>query len=501
MAVNVEDQLRRAAERDAAGDLGAAADAYRSILSHAGEHPGILAALGSVSQRMGDAALAEEHYRRALALDPAQPAVLVNLGALVKERGDVDAALGLFERAVAAGGGAPAATNLALALHETGDLDGALARYEAAVALDPGMAIARFNFANALADAGRPEAASAQYRAALAREPGFEDARWNLAHVLLRQGDYPGGFDAFESRWHVGEHKGALAAFTAPFWRGEVRSGATLLVWGEQGFGDVLQFARYVPMIAGRGLRVVLAVQPSLVALMRSLEGAAQVLSLHDALPAHDWHCPVMSLPRLCRTTRADVPATIPYLAARPERVAEFARRVPADGVRVGLVWSSGIRRHSPTLYRFGIEKSLPGRLLEPLAMPGVRLVSLQVGSDAPPPAVPLFDPGPELADFADTAALVEALDLVITVDTAVAHLAGALGKPVWILLNTQACWRWALGGDTSPWYPTARLYRQVHAGDWRAPLAAVERDLRALVEARGARQGWLGRWLRGRGS
>jgi Flp pilus assembly protein TadD len=496
--VNVEQELRRAAERDAAGDLGAAAAIYRAVLAATGAHPGILAALGSATQRMGDAEGAEGHYRRALEFDPAQPAVLVNLGALVKARGDIDAALALFERAVESGGGAPAVTNLALALHETGDLDAALARYETAVALDPDLAVVRFNFANALADAGRAQAAIAQYRAALALDPGFDDARWNLAHVLLRAGDYPAGFAAFEARWQVGEHKGTLAGFAAPFWQGEARPGATILVWGEQGFGDVLQFARYVPMLAARGLRVVQAVQPSLVALMRTLDGVAQVVALDAALPPHDWHCPVMSLPRLCGTTRDDVPADIPYLSADPGRVADFRRHLPAEGLRVGLVWSSGIRRHSPTLYRIGVEKSLPGSLLEPLALPGVRLVSLQVGSDAPPPAVPLVDLGAELKSFADTAALVAALDLVVTVDTAVAHLAGALGKPVWILLNTQACWRWALAPDTSPWYPSARLYRQVRAGDWRTPLAAMERDLRALAAQGGERPGWLSRILRG---
>jgi Glycosyltransferase family 9 (heptosyltransferase) len=266
-------------------------------------------------------------------------------------------------------------------------------------------------------------------------------------------------------------------------------------VFSEQGFGDTIQFVRYVPLAAERGARVILRVQPELVRLVATLAGVQDVGPAGGAPPACDFYCPIMSLPRAFGTTLETIPAAVPYFAADPAAVARWRQRLGERGpLRVGLVWSSGIRHYERSIFYAGVAKSMTLAQFAPLGeVRDVVFYSLQKGEPAreaarPPPGMRLVDVADELGDFADTAALIEALDLVISVDTAAVHAAGALGRPVWNLVKYHACWRWLRGRSDSPWYPTMRLFRQPEPGDWTSVVAEVARALHALAaERRGA--------------
>jgi hypothetical protein len=270
--------------------------------------------------------------------------------------------------------------------------------------------------------------------------------------------------------------------------------GKSILLLGEQGFGDVLQFCRYAPMVAGLGARVILAVPATLCRLLSSLPGVDHVVSQDDVLPAFDVHCPLMSLPMAFATTEKSLPAQVPYLAADPHAIASWNSIIPSpsargdgeSGLRIGLVWAGAHRPEQPHAAAVDRRRSMALAQMAPVfAAPGNVFVSLQLGPaaaqvDAAP--FPLLDVADRLTDFADTAALVAALDLIITVDTAVAHLAGALGKPVWLLSRHDACWRWGRDRTDSPWYPTMRLFRQTIPGDWAG---VMQRVAEALPEFR----------------
>jgi hypothetical protein len=255
-------------------------------------------------------------------------------------------------------------------------------------------------------------------------------------------------------------------------WSGEDIGGRRLLLHAEQGFGDTIQFARYAPLAAARGADITLAVQPPLVPLLTGLPGVA-VIADRDPLPPFDRHCALLSLPRVFATTLDTIPGGVPYIAAPADRVAAWTPRLPRDGVRIGLAWSghpANTKDH---------ERSIPFAQLAPLlAVTGTRFVSLQKdvrAADADAfQQCSILDLGPDLRDFADTAAVIARLDLVITVDTAVAHLAGAMGKPVWVLLPRTPDFRWLIDRDTSPWYPSARLFRKAGADGWGAVIARV---------------------------
>jgi hypothetical protein len=256
-------------------------------------------------------------------------------------------------------------------------------------------------------------------------------------------------------------------------------------VYAEQGFGDTLQFCRYVPLLAATA-RVILEVPKPLLRLLSALPGVSQAVATGDPLPDFDLYCPLVDLPLAFGTTVATIPNQVPYLQADPDQVTLWRQRVEGlPGLRVGMVWSGAPRPELPKVDNVDHRRSIPLKQLAPLGqVPGVSLVSLQKGDRAtqaklPPPSLTIADWTEELDDFAVTAALIEALDLVISVDTSVAHLAGALGKPVWVLSRYDACWRWLRDRTDSPWYPTAKLFRQPVAGDWASVIAEVTIALR----------------------
>lgn len=366
-------------------------------------------------------------------------------------------------------------------LHHLGrDYAGAAHLLTAAVA--GGNRAAHADLAVCLMKAGRADEALAHFRAAHAFAP--QDARigYNLAMALLGAGAVEEGFRLYEERWRL---KGPVPWISRwdLFWDGRPLDGQTLLVHAEQGFGDSIQFARYVPLAAARGARVVLAVPKELRRLMAGLEGCASVLSEGEAVPPYAAHVPLMSLPRLFGTTLDTIPAPVPYPV--PYLKAPVPERAGSDGpLRVGLVWAG--RAEDPD----DRHRSCTLKELAPLlALPGVEVHSLQKGaaeSDLETVAggERVIRHGATLNDFADTAAVVATLDLVIGVDTAVMHLAGTLGKPAWVLLSADPDWRWMRGRSDSPWYPTLRLFRQPSLGLWEPAVAQLRDELARLAAA-----------------
>lgn len=320
---------------------------------------------------------------------------------------------------------------------------------------------------------------------ALRIEPDLPFAISNRSCLLLTQGQLQEGFQGFEARWRIAPFRDQALATSAPLWLGGgALAGKAILVHHEQGLGDTLQFIRYVPLLARRGARVVLRLPPALLEIMRALEGVAQIVSDTDPLPAHDLHCPVMSLPLAFGTTLHTIPAGIPYLRADPARAARCGARLGAGSrPRIGLVWAG---RHRPPI---NYARDVPLAALCPLLELDADFFSLQ-REMAPADAITLESirgisrHGDALGDFADTAALLANLDLVIAADTSVVHLAGAMGKPVWVMNRYAPCWRWLRGRADSPWYPTARLFRQSSFGDWTGVVAQIGQALNAALGA-----------------
>ena len=341
---------------------------------------------------------------------------------------------------------------------------------------DPDRADCWVTLGLALYQQDRLDAALAAWERALVLAPGHVAAACDAAMVHLAQGDLARGFAGFERR------RGNVPALPVP----AALAGRHVVLQGEQGLGDTLHFARYAALVAEAGATVTLRVQPGLVRLLAGMNGVAAVIGDDTASPAADFDLPLASMPLLFGTTLASVPALVPYVAADPGAVAKWRARLAAlPGLKVGLAWAGDPRRTVETR-AMDARRSVDLSVLTPLALPGVALVSLQKTTgpkDAvqPVPAgMALHDWTSELADFADTAALVAALDLVVTVDTAIVHLAGALGRPVWLLNRFDADWRWLRGRDDSPWYPTLRQFRQTAPGDWAGVVARVAAALAA---------------------
>jgi hypothetical protein len=330
---------------------------------------------------------------------------------------------------------------------------------------------------------GRLDEARASFDRAVGIRPDFAQARWNRAQAMLLAGDFAQGWR--EHEWRLKAHPELQRAFAQPLWLGEVPlDGKTILLHAEQGLGDTLQFCRYAPLVAARGGRVVLEVQKPLVDLMRDLPGVAAVVARGEPLPDFDLHCPLLSLPLAFGTRLDTIPAQMPYLGAPAERAAGWEARL-TKRPRIGLVWS-GNAGHKRDRAR-----SIPLYALMPVFdLDAATFVSLQKEARAADAAVlkqtaKLIDVGAELETFADTAALIRQLDLVIAVDTSVAHLAGALGKPLWLLLPAAPDWRWLAGREDSPWYPTARLFRQTVTRAWGPVVARVRAALEEMIASR----------------
>jgi hypothetical protein len=413
----------------------------------------------------------------AIAAAPRFAVAHFNRGVALKLLGRPLDEIAAYDQALELQPGFPEALNgRGVALHGLNRFEETLTSYDRALAARPAYLDAQINRSIALKEMRRLDEALAAAERALALAPDHPEAHWNAAMCRLMMGDYRRGFAEYEWRWRRPPLNRGHGGFAQPQWQGEDIAGRTLLLHAEQGLGDTIQFCRYAPLVAARGARVVLEVQPALKPLLAGLEGVSQLVARGGALPSFDLHCPLMSLPHACATTLDTVPARVPYLAAAPDRVASWRTRLAATpSPRIGFVWA-GNRNH-----RNDRNRSIPLARLAPLFESGATWISLQ--QDVRPDdrailearANVVSDAIDGIGDFAETAALVAALDAVVTVDTSIAHLAGALAKPAHILLPYVGLdWRWLVGRDDSPWYPTARLYRQSAPDGWDGAIADV---------------------------
>lgn len=450
--------MGEAAARFAAGDLARSEALCVAILAADPRHFHALHLRAAIAARRGDWGACIEHATRALALRPDHGEVLSNRGA----------ALRMLDR-----------------------YEEALADYDRAIAAAPQHAEAFNNRGVALAALNRHEEAIASYDRALALQPGYARARFNRALSRLVLGDYARGWDDYEARWEGSDPAAPRRRYVQPEWDGKADlRGRTILLYAEQGLGDAVQFARYVPLVRARGARVLLEVHAPLKPWLAQLVNEGDAFALGEALPAFDFHCALLSLARAFGTRVESIPAAIPYLEAPAEHVERWRSRLGArPGPRIGLAWSG-----SPTL-RNDRHRTIALAALAPLLAQPATWIALQKDvRDADRAFLErgeLLHFGAELHDFRDTAALAALVDAVICVDTSIAHVAGALGRPLQVLLPYAPDWRWLLGRDDSPWYPGARLLRQPRIGDWDSVVARVAAQLRqgALDAPSGAKE------------
>jgi tetratricopeptide (TPR) repeat protein len=470
--------------------------AYRQAISRNPRFAQAHNNLGNALKDLGQLTQAIAAYRRAIQLKPDYAGAYGNLSIALREHGEIEASIMAARRAIALRpDDAQAHSNLANSLTEHREFAEAITVARRAIELKPDLAKAHSILGSALANVGeidqaiqcflqalriKPDDVDGHYnlgtalsahisnalggrikfeqsiaalREAIQLKPDYAQAHWNLGLLLLLRGELEQGWPEYEWRWK-NKQMARSPQFSQPRWNGDDLAGKTILLYAEQGFGDTIQFARYVPMVAARGGEVLLCVQPELCGMLSSLAGVGRIVPADKAMPHFDLHYPLLSLPMLFGTTLQTIPAVEPYLTVDPVKAVRWRERLPTDNRRkIGLVWAG---RAKPVA-----DRSLDPSLLKPLAeVEGTWFCSLQHGEAPPPAGLALADWTDQMQDFSDTAALISNLDLVITVDTAVAHLAGALGKRVWVMLRHVPDWRWLLDRTDSPWYPTMRLFR-----------------------------------------
>ncbi|MBF0126380.1 MAG: glycosyltransferase family protein [Magnetococcales bacterium] len=480
--------MRQAFALYARGRPEEALERIRSVTAGRPPDPETLNLTAACHQGLGRPEQAGACWRQALALRPDFVSAWNNLGVLAKERNDFRESLAAYREALRIQPDYVSAWyNLGVLLQAMGELEEGAAAFREVMRLDPGHVAARNNLGNIARDRGRFPEAEAAFRQALALQPDCADAQWNLSLLLLTLGAFQEGWRLHEARHHPNktQWRVPLPALPFPRWRGEELEGRSLLLVGEQGMGDQIQFCRFAPLLKARGVRrLTLVCPPALLPLFASLEGVDRVVDedrLATVAPQDYWAL-LHSIPHLAGT---GIPSRLPYLAPPAGRLQAWRERLaPARGMRVGVVWK-GDPSHGNDAHR-----SLPDlTVLAPLwRVPGVTMISLQKGRGEeearhPPPGQPVTHLGEALTDWGESAAAVMALDLLISIDSAVAHLAGALGKRCWVMLPARGCdWRWMLEREDSPWYPEVmRLFRQTRPGVWSD---VVERMVAELAGA-----------------
>jgi tetratricopeptide (TPR) repeat protein len=475
------------------GKYADAEPAYRRCLRL---QPGHTAALVNLGFALGERDRLDEAracYEQALGQRPDQAEIHHNLGNVLREQGQLDAALGCYEQALRLRPDyAKAHINRGIALVALGRIDAALVDLQRGVALQPNLADAHNSLGSALSVRQHFDEALAEYERALALNPQHAEAAWNQSLLCLLLGDYQRGWPAYEWRFCC-KRTTPLPAFARPRWDGAPLAGRTILLYGEQGLGDTLHFVRYAALVKAHGGRVIVQCQNALLHLLSRTPGIDGLVGWGAEPPAFDVYAPLMSLPALFGTTLETIPATVPYVFADPKRGSHWrAELASIRGLRVGIAWQ-GSPRHAWDRHR-----SVALEQFEPLAkVEGVRLISLQKGHGSEQLAalnacfavhtLPGLDEGS--GPFMDTAAVLANLDLVVTVDSALAHLAGAMGVPTWVALTFTPDWRWLLGRADSVWYPTLRLFRQTQFGDWPGVFAQMADALRQEATRRPLRR------------
>lgn len=509
--------IAAALDHHRAGRTNEAEKIYREILARQPEHSNALHLLGVLLGQTGQPQLAVELLGRAIALRPDIADYHANLGEFLRPLEKFEQSAASFRQAIAMKEGeaafhnglgvtlaeamqleeaiaefrraielkkddADAYSNMGMALLGTGRIDEAHAAIRTAIHLQPQMRQAYNNLGRVLGEMGQFQEAFNAYSKAISLKSDYAKAHGNLALLYLLLGDFQHGWAEYE--WRLESPSIVRRRLEKPRWNGGDLTGKTIFVYPEQGFGDMIQFARFMPRLAERGAKVILETPTELLRIFRDV---AQIIAEGQPVPPYDVHCPLLSLGGILNITAQTIPAPIPYLKADPQRALQWAKRFDSTDhrLRVGLVWAgrkvhSNERNRSMKLVQFA----------ELASVADVAFYSLQKGDRAaeaanPPAGMTLTDWTDELKDFADTAALMEHLDLIVTVDTAVAHLAGAMGKKVWVMLPMVPDWRWMLEREDTPWYPTMRLFRQKSRGDWADVVRRVREEL--AKETRGA--------------
>ena len=442
--------------------------------------PGPHYVMGRLCQDEGRLTEAEAHYRRALSLKPDHARAHNNLGAVLQMQGQLQAAVESYRRALALDPSLPQANqNLASILRDGAAAENAIAGFQRLLQENPRDAQAHANLGNVYRELGRHRDAIASFGRALACDPDLPEVHFARGLELLLCGEYEEGWREYEWRWRVKALNRPMRDFREPTWDGERLARGTILLHAEQGFGDTLLLARYAARVAERCQAVTLECQPQLKRLLAGTPGLTSVHAQGEPLPRFDAHLALMSLPRVFDTTLESVPWTGAYVRP-PTDAANSARSlISSPGPNIGLAWAGEPRQGDDR------KRSVTLDLLAPLGeTPGATFYSLQKGAGAaqaasPPQGMLFVDLAPHIKDFGDTAAFIAHLDLVVTVDTSVANLAGAMAAPTWVLLSTVPDWRYRLEGDATPWYPTMRLFRQASDGDWTGVIGRVAQALR----------------------
>jgi tetratricopeptide (TPR) repeat protein len=443
-----------------------------------------------IKLRRFEAAIAS--FDKALQIDPTFVTALINRGSCLQELNRQQEALASYDAALAIEPDLAAALdNRGSVLLELNRVDEALESFDKAIARKPDLASAFYNRGTALIELRRVEEALANFDQAIARQPDFPSAIWNRGLGRLLLGRYREGWDDHEWRWKSDRMISAQREFAQPQWDGRVDIlGKTILLHAEQGFGDAIMAARYVQRVVQTGSLVILEVPTDLVPLLAEIDGVAQVVARGQALPEFDCHCPLMSLPRAFDTTLETIPADVPYLSVPETHRKKWEARLPKTrALRVGVNWAGNVVHPNDR------NRSIEAIHMLPLLLKmDTQIFSLQ--RDLREGDAALLRDYPQIANlsegresFADTAAIVSWMDLIISIDTSIVHLAGALAKPVWILLSFAADWRWLLDRDDSPWYPTARLFRQPSRGDWASVTQRVAKELSAYASEHASTQ------------
>jgi Flp pilus assembly protein TadD len=486
--------LERATQAYRAGQREEAIQLFRRVLTIDSMNAQAAGYLGMALAESKRPYLAVRQFENALRIDPAQPLIWLFRGICLADIGGLLDALACFDRVIAMQPeNDDAQVNRAATLYRLGRFTEArtiAAALAARMPDDPGLASGH---ALTLQWCGEPDAAMQEYDRAITLDPNHATFHTNRGMLKMYLGDLPGGCREYEWRWRQAGEATSGRKHSRPLWSGETDiSGKTVLFYYEQGFGDTLQFCRYAVLAARAGARVILEVQEGLAELLTTMPSVSQVVTGDDELPDHDLRCPMVSLPLAFGTTLETIPAEVPYLRADASLTATWRDRLAGlSGLRVGLVWAGSSRIGTAELMATDYRRSLPLTALAPLAsVAGCCFVTLQLGPPAeqaksPPAGMILHDFTSSLNTFADTAGLIENLDLVISADTAVAHLAGAMGKPVWLMNRFDTCWRWFRDRDDSPWYPTMRLFRQTTSGNWDDVARRVAAALRDSAAAK----------------
>jgi len=446
--------------------------------------------------RLGRLRDALSQYDKAISIKQDYSEAYCNRGVVLNELQEFQPALDSLSKAIALNhSNSEAYYNRGLSLQNLKKTDAALLSYKNAILLNPGYAEAYNNCGVLLQEQNLSEDALKHYARAALLKPDYAKAQWNCSIVQLLSGDYEKGWANYEWRWRTNEiPKHVDRVFSEPLWLGrESLQGKTILLYSEQGLGDTLQFCRYAKLVADQGATVILEIEKPLQNILSGLEGVSQLIVTGDELPNFDFQCPLMSLPHAFRTTLETIPTHIPYIKTNSDKVAYWGGKLrPSDKLKIGLVWSGGFRPNHPNIWSVNERRNIQLQHFSLLKDLDVDLYSLQKGEPAQSDykllratgwdGPNIIDYTDELNDFADTAALIQNLDLIISVDTSTAHLAAALGKPVWILNRFDTCWRWLLIRDDSPWYPSVKLFRQKNAGDWLDVMTRVKSSLKELI-------------------